>query len=136
MKPIAKGRGYLKASTPEEILSPVWYSIVYSLSGMLCKCCAIFLAFISTAFGPFFPPQSDLHAIQIRLIKKLSQCHNQSNCLQQQQQQQQLWRVINAITHEFILLAALISAPSLSLSLSLPVCVCAVRPAPGPAPTC
>lgn len=121
MKPIAKGRGDLKASTPEEILSPVWYSIVYSVSGMLCKCCAIFLAFISSAFAPSSPPQSDMHAIQIRLIKKLSQCHNQSNCLQQQQQQ--LWRVINAITHEFILLAALISAPSLSLSPSVCVCV-------------
>lgn len=39
-----------------------------------------------------------LHARQILLIKKLSQCHNQSNCLPTE--------VINAITHEFILLAA------------------------------
>lgn len=52
-----------------------------------------------------FTPASDricaaihLHARQILLIKKLSQCHNQSNCL--------LTEVINAITHEFILLAA------------------------------
>lgn len=52
-----------------------------------------------------FTPASDricaaihLHARQILLIKKLSQCHNQSNCLPTE--------VINAITHEFILLAA------------------------------
>lgn len=60
---------------------------------VLCKCRATFHACLRSDLAAIH-----LHARQILLIKKLSQCHNQSNCLPTE--------VINAITHEFILLAA------------------------------
>lgn len=85
-------RGDLQASTQ-------WDTVARSMCHIVYISCAYLVCYANVPSNisrqPLLTPNPicaaiHLHAMQILLIKKLSQCHNQSNCLQQQQQQLKL----------------------------------------------
>lgn len=100
-----RSRGDSQASTQWDTVARSMCYIVYMYIYILCISCAYLVCYanVPSNISRLPPPicaAIHLHAMQILLIKKLSQCHNQSNCLNWSYQCNYTWVHITRSTYQ------------------------------------